>query len=371
MSTLFTLDFFSIVPLLFTIHLAKRHILQNKKNTYYIAAACVTIAILTFEIIANIIVFSNDTHFVAAHKIVNIIGFALSPIVPYLFLLAISNSDSVYTKHKLWVFPLYLNALLCIASYWIGYIFIIDAQNHYLRGNYFFIPTLISLFYIILVVYEILKNRAKVSRFDKTMLELIFLLPIISTIIQIVFPKLLIIWPSVSLSLLLYYIYSLELQYDFDIQCQIKNRSAFEKEMRQHQARKNATLFVFDLNNLKLVNDSCGHSEGDVLIKSAATLLNHCFSQMGEVFRIGGDEFSAICDEFTDEKAEQALVSLKQLLDNFNKNVTNKVEMAHGYAHYDRDATETIYTALSRADDAMYAHKSNLKAALGRRASDH
>lgn len=370
MSTLFALDLFSIVPLLFTISLARRHILQNKKNAYYIFAACITIVILTLEIIVNLIVFSSDTHLVVMHKIVNILGFALSPIVPYLFLLFLGTSDSVYSKNKLWVLPLYLNALLCISSYWMGFIFRVDAHNHYLRGDIFFVPTLISLFYLIFVVYEILKNRTKVSRSDKTMLELIFLLPIISTIVQILFPHLLIIWPSVSLSLLLYYVYSLELQYDFDIQSQIKNRSAFEKEMVQHQARKNATLFVFDLNNLKNVNDFCGHREGDVLIKSAATLLNTCFSQIGEVFRIGGDEFCAICDDLPYENADQALLNLKQLLDDFNKNVKNKVEMAHGYAHYDYFSNETIFTALSRADDAMYAHKSYLKASLGRRASD-
>lgn len=369
MSTLFALDLFSIVPLLFTISLAKRHILQNRKNKYYIAATSMTIAILSLEIIANLIILSSDAQFISMHKIVNILGFTLSPIVPFLFLQFIGTSDQIYSRNNLWIIPIYFNTLLCISSYWMGFVFNIDAFNHYERGVLFFVPTTISLLYFFLVIYEILRNRAKISRPDKTILMLIFLLPILSTIIQITFPHLLLIWPSVSLSLLLYYIYSLELQYDFDIQSQIKNRSAFEKEMVRYDSRKNVTLFVFDLNNLKKVNDLCGHREGDVLIKSAATLLNKCFSQIGEVFRIGGDEFCAMCNDCSDENAEKLLLKLKQLLDHFNSNIANKLEMAHGYAHYDPSAEETIYTALSRADDAMYEHKAYLKATFERRIS--
>ncbi len=370
MSTLVALDLFSIVPLLFTISLAKRHILENKKNKYYIAAAFMTIAILTLEISANLIVHSSDPQLIIIHKIVNILGFAFSPIVPYLFLLFIGTSSPIYGQLKLWVLPLYLNALLCVLSYWMGIVFSIDAFNHYERGSLFFVPTLISLLYFILVIYEILINRAKIARPDKRILILIFSLPIFSFVVQIAYPNLLLIWPSVSLSLLLYYIYSLEMQYDFDIQTQIKNRTAFDKEMARHDGRNSVTLFVFDLNNLKNVNDSYGHIEGDILIKSSASLLNDCFSKIGEVFRIGGDEFCAICDPLTDENAENTLLVLKHLTDDFNNKVTNKLHLAQGYAHYDHHSPETIYEALSRGDDDMYEHKAYSKATFDRRTSN-
>jgi len=131
------------------------------------------------------------------------------------------------------------------------------------------------------------------------------------------------------------------------------------------------TIFVFDLNNLKKINDLYGHSQGDILIKSAATLLSNCFSQVGEVFRIGGDEFCALCINMTDERAESLLLQLKQLLDAFNNDMTHQLEMAHGYAHYDCHSNETIYAAFSRADDAMYAHKAYCKSAFERRANNH
>jgi diguanylate cyclase (GGDEF)-like protein len=370
MSNLIALDLFSIVPLLFTISLAKRHILENKKNSYYIAAACMTIVILTLEIISNLILDSSGAQFIIAHKIVNVLGFALSPIVPYLFLQFVSTKVPVNKQDIRWVLPLYFNALLCVLSYWMGFVFKIDASNHYERGILFLMPTLVSLVYFCLVIFEILENRAKAARPDKMILVMIFSLPILSFTVQIAYPNLLLIWPSVSLSLLLYYIYSLEMQYDFDIQTKIKNRTAFDKEMLRNDTRKNVTLFVFDLNNLKSINDLYGHDEGDILIKSSATLLNTCFAEIGDVFRIGGDEFCAICDDLTDDDAENFLLTLKTLTDEFNNKAKNKLEMAHGYSHYDHQSGETIYEALSRADDFMYAHKAYMKATLGRRATD-
>lgn len=166
------------------------------------------------------------------------------------------------------------------------------------------------------------------------------------------------------MSLLLYYIYALELQYDFDLQSQIKNRSAFEKEMLHHESRKSITFFVFDLNNLKKINDLYGHGEGDKLIVAAAKILNTQFASIGDVFRIGGDEFCAMSIALTDTQAKKVLQELSSTIESYNLSVSNKLELAQGYAHYDHQSDVSIYTALSKADDAMYAHKAILKSSL-------
>jgi diguanylate cyclase (GGDEF)-like protein len=360
-----------MISLLFTISLAKRHIIQNRKNTYYIVAAYMTIALLILEILANLIIIPCDADYIVLHKLINSLGFTLSPAVPYVFLKFIGTTDDRYGSRTLWIAPLAINTILSLSSYWTGLIFSIDALNHYIRGSVFFIPTTVSMLYYGIVIYEILKNRARVARPDTLILFLIFLLPVGCTIIQIAFPHLLLIWPSVALSLLLYYVYSLELQYDYDIQSQIKNRTAFDKKMAQCASNTDVTIFVFDLNNLKKINDKFGHSEGDKLIKSAATILNTCFSSVGDAFRIGGDEFSVICPDLNDDAADALLIALKHLIDLHNQNATHLLELAQGYAHYDVHSSETIYATLSRADDAMYAHKAYYKATFERRASDH
>lgn len=173
----FVLDLFSIIPLLFTISLAKKHILHNNKNVFYIAAACMTIVLLLLEVAVTILADQSNPQFIFWHKLVNILGFALSPIVPFVILQFIGSSNPIYSRRSLWILPLYANIMICIACYWKELIFSVDAQNQYLRGDLFFIPTLVSMFYFAIVCYEIFKNRAKVAGPDKTMLLMIFLLP--------------------------------------------------------------------------------------------------------------------------------------------------------------------------------------------------
>ena len=117
------------------------------------------------------------------------------------------------------------------------------------------------------------------------------------------------------MSLLIYYIFLLELQFKYDIQTKIRNRAAFEKEMEQNiNSDKNATIVLFDLNNLKSTNDKHGHKAGDEIIFHAAKIIEESFMDMGKAYRIGGDEFCVICKEVTRELVDNALSNLDALL---------------------------------------------------------
>ena len=75
------------------------------------------------------------------------------------------------------------------------------------------------------------------------------------------------------------------------------NRRAYEEFLADHAGTLPADDFVFvafDVNGLKEVNDSLGHSAGDELLRGAAACINACFGQYGRVFRTGGDEFVAL-----------------------------------------------------------------------------
>ena len=353
----FVLNIFSIIPLLFTIALAQKHVVQSSKNKYYIYASLLTISLLVMEIIVTLLAAVKGPELVSWHKIINIVGFSLSPIVPYVILQFISKARNKFGLWSIWVLPLYANIIICIASFWSDLIFVIDAENQYFRGDLFFIPTFVSMVYFIHIGLAIWKNRSKVSKADEVMLFMIFILPIVSTTVQIMQPNLLLIWPSIAITLLLYYIHTLELQFDFDLHTQIKNRSAFEKHLNTLENRKNVTLFVFDLNNLKKTNDTHGHAAGDALIQMAAKILNKHFDANGEVFRIGGDEFCAICPVLS---SDEVVIKLKAIMEDIQQahfSSSIHLSLAYGYSHYDISRDATIAAALSRADDAMYAFK--------------
>lgn len=121
---------------------------------------------------------------------------------------------------------------------------------------------------------------------------------------------------------------------------------------------KSVTLFMFDLNYLKLVNDKYGHQAGDNLLIGLADCLKRTFGDIGETYRLGGDEFAAIVIGYADQ--------ILTILDELNKNIEksnkyreNKISTAIGYAtrKYNKEDIDFYNKLFRDADDMMYANK--------------
>ena len=329
-----------------------------------------TIVLLVLEILTVLIGLSNNTNLVIPHRIANVLGFALCPVVPFI-LSNCNNYEKNGLKNRFHAIPLYINAIMCIISYWTGWIFFVDDRNQYYRGNLFLIPMIISVFYFIRLLMDVKKSIFYNKNENNKFTILIFFLPMIGAILQITFKDILLIWGNMAISLVLYYILLRELQFRYDAQTGIKNRLAFEKEMEKYiKISKNAAIVVLDINYLKRINDKYGHKEGDEVIINAAKIIQKSFISIGDAFRIGGDEFCVICKETTKELVDAALIKLEELLTEINKERTIKIEMAYGYDFYRKSENESIYSIFSKADYAMYNHKANSKGLYGRRVTD-
>ncbi|MBQ9448961.1 MAG: GGDEF domain-containing protein [Acholeplasmatales bacterium] len=123
---------------------------------------------------------------------------------------------------------------------------------------------------------------------------------------------------------------------------------------------KDFALIVFDINNLKKVNDTLGHQEGDRYIISACELIKNTFRN-SKVYRIGGDEFMALLSE-DDFEVKDELVSIfkKKIESNIKK---NEVVMAFGMAEYIQGEDYSFRHMFERADFAMYDQKKQIKSA--------
>ncbi len=356
-------DILAIIALCLAISLAKRNpVINNYKNKMYISVSVVTIILLVLEIFTILLGLSTNNKLVAFHRIANILGFSLSPVVPFIFLmLSDNNQKRIFNKWFLAI-PLYLNAFICVLSYSTGWIFFVDASNQYLRGSIFILPMIISVFYFVMIMIAVKRNTDEYQTDNRKFLVVILFMPMLGAALQIIFKDLLLIWGSLAISLLLYYILLRELQFKYDIQTGIKNRSAFEKEMEQFvKTNKNAAIIVLDINNLKKNNDNYGHKAGDEIIFYTAKCIQESFSTIGTTFRIGGDEFCVICQEINKESVERGLEKLDNLLTKLNEKRSIKIEIAYGYAFYAKEGSESVYSIFTQADKAMYEHKARLK----------
>jgi len=373
MISLISTDAIAIILLCFTISLAKRNVaVSNKKNRIYISASLTTITLLILEITTILIEFSSNNKLIVPHRLAVILGFSLSPVVPFILLFFKSSKEKNFLYNHLLLIPLYFNTFMCVLSYKTGFIFVIDTQNQYTRGNLFLLPTIIGIFYYMLFLKTIIKDIVKFEKEYKKVLFAVLFMPILAIILQILFKDLILIWSCTAMSLLIYYIFLLELQFKYDIQTKIRNRAAFEKEMEQNiNSDKNATIVLFDLNNLKSTNDKHGHKAGDEIIFHAAKIIEESFMDMGKAYRIGGDEFCVICKEVTRELVDNALSNLDALLIKVNKNRDIKIVLAYGHAFNNKNESESIYSTFAQADKAMYTHKVELKEFYGRRVDDY
>ena len=367
MISLISTDVIAIIALCFTISFAKRNVVVcNKKNMIYIAAAVTTIILLILEITTILMELSSNNKLMMPQRIANILGFSLSPLVPFILLFFNSNKEKKFLYNCFLTIPLCFNAFMCILSYKTGFIFFVDAQNQYTRGNLFLLPTIICIFYYVLFVITVIRNSVKYEMEDKKILIPVVFIPILGIILQILFKDLILIWGCTSISLLIYYIFLLELQFKYDVQTGIRNRVAFEKEMERYGTEeKNAIIIMFDLNNLKRTNDKHGHKVGDEMIFYAAKIIEKSFMGVGKAYRIGGDEFCVICNEITRILLESVLSNLDDLLIKINQKRHIKIVLAYGYAFYNKDENESINYTFVQTDKAMYIHKAKLKEAYG------
>jgi diguanylate cyclase (GGDEF)-like protein len=116
---------------------------------------------------------------------------------------------------------------------------------------------------------------------------------------------------------------------------------------------------VLDLDGFKTVNDSLGHSMGDLLLQQAATRFLSCVRSEDTVSRLGGDEFALILNNLTDPTdaiiiAKKLLWSLQEPFDLKGTSTLLTASIGISVAPHDSETPEQL---LRQADTAMYGAK--------------
>ncbi|MBR3235040.1 MAG: GGDEF domain-containing protein [Atopobiaceae bacterium] len=121
--------------------------------------------------------------------------------------------------------------------------------------------------------------------------------------------------------------------------------------------------FIFvDIDDMKLINDRCGHEAGDQSIRDTAEVIT-CASRGENVFamRYGGDEFLLICRRNLIPRLEEELAALKRRYDR-----PYDLELSMGASLVTEDERLTLDEAIERADACMYEVKKARKTARAR-----
>ena len=151
----------------------------------------------------------------------------------------------------------------------------------------------------------------------------------------------------------------------------VRNMTAYQRSIAVLQQRisentiDHFAVIVFDINNLKITNDTYGHEAGNDLITSATALICDVFKH-APIYRIGGDEFVALMEKEYDER-EVLVNNFKSRLERIAIFVERKqlpVSVAVGVSEFNPQTDTSYDDVFKRADEAMYKDKDSTKKRL-------
>ena len=143
------------------------------------------------------------------------------------------------------------------------------------------------------------------------------------------------------------------------------NRRGFLALAEQHLRiiqRKGAALLIYlDLDDLKLINDTYGHLEGNRALLVTANVLRACFRQSDILARIGGDEFCVLMTDAGQDSAQQVRKRLQQRADFINalSSWNFRLSLSVGIADVPVVQQPSLDHLLRVADADMYEEKRN------------
>jgi len=113
-----------------------------------------------------------------------------------------------------------------------------------------------------------------------------------------------------------------------------------------------------DVDNLKQINDSYGHREGDSALVRTADALEAAFRDSDVLARLGGDEFAVLALEASSRNQEAMLRRLGETLKKVNAGETRyELSLSTGVARCDPQHTVPLGELIAQADQAMYGQK--------------
>ena len=282
------------------------------------------------------------------------------------------NNTWMFNNKKLYLsfIPTLILIVLTFLTLKFRFFFYIDINGEYIKGPYYFLVLLFVYGYLLLIGIKnfILYFNKKYYLKKEILLSLssFVIFPLIFGIIQAFHTGISIICLGTTISLVQVFISMQNKRITIDSLTKLNNRDKLMQHLdsKINNVINNDIYFVMiDIDNLKHINDTFGHVEGDRAIKTIADILKQsCGHYTCMLARYAGDEFSIVFEgslESVEKLKNDIYANLKvyQELTNGKYNL----EVSLGYSRYDRFKMKNIVELIASADDELYKDKARKK----------
>lgn len=295
----------------------------------------------------------------------------------YLYAESEQESRTISTKKGLAVsmIPFIVGIGIIIGSYWEQWVFFINDEGVYERGDLYIVHIAICFFYILLTSLKaFIRSFYKVNYLKREKyrtLASFCIFPLITGVLQVMLIGSPMISAGVTFAALQVYVSTREQLISVDPLTKLNNRAEMVKyldhKMKNRSLNKDLYLFIMDIDYFKKINDKHGHIEGDLAITIAADALKKAVRKTSFfICRYGGDEFVVVgetkpdfnpkefCEHVNEKLAEEALARGKSYT----------LHMSIGYFKYTPEV-KSISDFINSADKYLYKQKSDRLMRLG------
>jgi len=309
-----------------------------------------------------------DSFYTVINYFGNLFLFLLAPVMPSLWLFYLYNYISPEQKPtKLIKYSVILvNSItwaLVIGSQFFGWLYTIDSGNHYHRGPLFIIAPILTIYLLITATMYVLSYKKKIEHTHYVPFLIFPLAPFAGTLLQSVIFGYPFALMGLILSVLLIAFFAQSIETNVDYLSGVYNRKRLEgylhKKIATSSRNNTFSAIMADVNGLKEINDTYGHTIGDEALVTISSLLRSILRSNDFVARYGGDEFCIILDTSNEATLVRVVNKINRQLASYNEMSLKPYHLglSMGYAVYNPDSGQNAKEFYNTIDAQMYEDK--------------
>lgn len=239
-------------------------------------------------------------------------------------------------------------------------LFTIDEDNVYQREPFLWLINVVAFGAYCYLCFLIWYNRELAKPQVTYFLTGLISLPFLGSVLQLFIYGVPIMWPTMSITLVLAYVYMETISTSRDYLTKLFSRQRVDNYIHyQIESRTPFALILLDLNRFKAINDTYGHQTGDRALQLFSAALSTVADGSIAVGRYGGDEFIVVCRPLSTGE----LIDFKSRLDDELDSLMQKqhfpadIHYSLGYSEWDADSDLSFEQLFNTADRRLYADK--------------
>lgn len=308
---------------------------------------CVVVLIIADSIETWTESFSSPT---TLRILMSALGYTVRPMgILSITLILIRSTD---IDRRLLFLPSILNAFISFSALFTDVAFSYTQDNQFVRGPFGISAYITSVFYLIVLMIINIRYLKERNPYESFIIFCMLFFAVLSTYLEVAFKFDGFINTSLAVSMVFYYLFFNAQLFNRDVLTQAFNRRCFFNDAQHNFSRLKAVISI-DLNDLKVLNDTQGHSAGDAALCTIVKTIKKVLPFGCTLYRIGGDEFMVLCFKYHQEYLENLLIQLRKAISQ------TPYTCAMGLALLMED--ETFDQVCARADAIMYEDKIKIK----------